>query len=51
MPFVIVALIAIAAVVIWYLSGEKKRRVDAHAEKAEKKVRESEMILVADIEC
>ena len=50
MPFVIVGLIAIVAVALWYLSGERKRRVRAHAEKAERKVRESEMILLADIE-
>ena len=50
MPFVIVGLIAISAAVLWYLSGEKKRRVRAHAEKAGRKVRESEMILLADIE-
>ena len=50
MPFLIVGLIAIVAVALWYLSCEKKRRVRAHAEKAERKVRESEMILLADIE-
>ena len=50
MPIMAIGVVIVAGVCLWYLLTEKKRRLNGNAQRAEDKVRTSEMILLADIE-
>ena len=45
-----IAIVIVVGACAWYLATEKKRRLHRDAQRAEDKVRKSEMILIADIE-